>query len=146
MGKGYAHSRVREITMTTYLNDSFFYLVLALNVSIICLFVLSRLRRLQSEVLTLRAEIYSERERMAKNLNGLHYRLQSAEEKLESAWAVQGELKANKSMDSSLSQANKLLDMGLDSDQLIKGFGLSEAEANLMSLIHARQHQYKAAA
>ena len=86
------------------------------------------------------------RERSAKNLNGLHIRLQSAEEQLESAWAVQGELKANKSMDSSLSQANKLLDMGIESDQLIKGFGLSEAEANLMSLIHARQHKYKVAA
>jgi hypothetical protein len=132
--------------MTTYLNDSFFYLVLALNVSIIILFILSKLKKLQGEVLTLRAEIYGERERMAKNLNGLHYRLQSAEEKLESAWAEQGELKANKSMDSSLSQANKLLDMGIGSDQLIKGFGLSEAEANLMSLIHARQHKFKAAA
>jgi hypothetical protein len=55
-------------------------------------------------------------------------------------------MKANKSMDSSLSQANKLLDMGIGSDQLIKGFGLSEAEANLMSLIHARQHKYKTAA
>lgn len=132
--------------MTTYLNDTFFYLLLALNVSVISLFVLSKLRKLQKELLVLRSDIYIERERMAKNLNGLHFRLQSVEEKIESAWAVQGELKANKSMDSSLSQANKLLDLGIDSDQLIKGFGLSEAEANLMSLIHARQHKFKAAA
>jgi hypothetical protein len=134
------------MTMATHLNDSFFYLILALNVSIITLFVLSKLRRLHKEVLALRSEIYVDRERMAKNLNGLHFRLQSAEQKLESTWAVQGEMKANKSMDSSLSQANKLLDMGIGSDQLIKGFGLSEAEANLMSLIHARQHKYKTAA
>ena len=132
--------------MTTHLNDSFFYLLLALNVSIISLFILSKLRKLQAQMLDLRSEMYVERERMAKNLSGLHFRLQSAEQKLDSTWAVQGELKANKSMDSSLSQANKLLDMGIGSDQLIKGFGLSEAEANLMSLIHARQHKFKAAA
>ena len=132
--------------MTTYLNDSFFYLLLALNVSIITLFVLSTLRRLQKEVLELRTEIYTDRARMAKNLSGLHFRLLSAEDKIESAWAVQGEMKANQSMDSSLSQANKLLDMGIGSDELIKGFGLSEAEANLMSLIHAKQHSYKVAA
>lgn len=111
--------------MTTYLNDTFFYLLLALNVSVISLFVLSKLRKLQKELLVLRSDIYIERERMAKNMNGLHFRLQSVEEKIESAWAVQGELKANKSMDSSLSHANKLLDLGIDSDQLIKGFGLS---------------------
>lgn len=132
--------------MTTHLNDSFFYLLLAFNVSVISLFILSKLRKLQKEMLIPRSDMYLERERSAKNLNGLHIRLQSAEEQLESAWAVQGELKANKSMDSSLSQANKLLDMGIESDQLIKGFGLSEAEANLMSLIHARQHKYKVAA
>ncbi len=132
--------------MTTHLNDSFFYLLLALNVSIISLFILSKLKKLQKELDSLRGELYVERERTAKNLHGLHSRLLSSEDKLESTWAQQGELKANKSMDSNLNHANKLLDLGIGSDDLIKGFGLSEAEANLMSLIHTKQRSYRTAA
>ena len=56
------------------------------------------------------------------------------------------ELKINKSMDTSLTQANKLLDLGVDSDQLVSGFGLSEAEAQLMSLVHTKQDRVRKAA
>ena len=132
--------------MIAHLNDSFYYLLLALNVSVISLFLLGRQRNLQKQLDELRSLVYTDRERLAKNLNGLHFRLQSAEEKIETTWAVQGELKANKSMDSSLGQANKLLDLGIDSEQLMEQFGLSEAEANLLSLVHTRQDRFKAAA
>ena len=70
-------------------------------------------------------------------------RLQFAENKIESASAAQAELKINKSMDTSLTQANKLLDLGVDSDQLVSGFGLSEAEAQLMSLVHTKQDRVR---
>ncbi|HAG71373.1 MAG TPA: hypothetical protein DCL66_04140, partial [Gammaproteobacteria bacterium] len=73
-------------------------------------------------------------------------RLQFAENKIESASAAQAELKINKSMDTSLTQANKLLDLGVDSDQLVSGFGLSEAEAQLMSLVHTKQDRVRKAA
>ena len=55
-------------------------------------------------------------------------------------------MKINKSMDTSLTQANKLLDLGVDSDQLVSGFGLSEAEAQLMSLVHTKQDRVRKAA
>ena len=47
--------------MTTHLNDSFFYLLLAFNVSVISLFILSKLRKLQKEMLILRSDMYLER-------------------------------------------------------------------------------------
>lgn len=132
--------------MTTYLNESFFFMLLSLNVSLISLFLLSRLRRLQSELLSLRQIVYSDRERVTRNFGGVLGRLQTTEQKIEAACAVQAELKVNKTMDTSLSQANKLLDLGLGSDELVSSFGLSEAEARLMSLVHTKQDRVHAAA
>lgn len=132
--------------MTTYLNESFFFMLLALNVSVISLYLLSKLRRMQTELANLRQVFCNDRERMVRNLGGLLARLQTAESSIESASAVQAELKINKSMDTSLTQANKLLDLGVDSDQLVSGFGLSEAEAQLMSLVHTKQDRVTRAA
>lgn len=132
--------------MTTYLNESFFFMLLALNVSVISLYLLSKLRRIQSELTNLRQVFYNDRERMIRNFSGLLVRLQTAEGGLETACAAQAELKINKSMDTNLTQANKLLDLGLDSDQLVSSFGLSEAEAQLMSLVHTKQDRATAAA
>lgn len=132
--------------MTTYLNESFFFMLLAVNVSLISLFLLSRLRRLQSELSSLRQVVYADRERVARNFGGVLGRLQTAEQKIDAACAVQAELKVNKAMDTSLSQANKLLDLGLGSDELVSSFGLSEAEARLMSLVHTKQERVHAAA
>jgi hypothetical protein len=83
---------------------------------------------------------------MVRNLGAILSRLQSAEGSIESASAVQAELKINKSMNTNLTQANKLLDMGVDSDQLVSNFGLSEAEAQLMSLVHTKQDRINKAA
>lgn len=132
--------------MTTYLNESFFFMLLALNVSVISLYLLSKLRRMQAELANLRQVFCNDRERMVHNLSGVLARLQTAESSIESANVVQAELKINKSMDTSLTQANKLLDMGVDSDQLVTGFGLSEAEAQLMSLVHTKQDRVTRAA
>lgn len=132
--------------MTTYLNESFFFMLLALNVSVISLYLLSKLRRMQVELTNLRQGFCNDRERMVRNLGGLLARLQTAESNIESANAVQAELKINKSMDTSLTQANKLLDLGVGSDQLVSGFGLSEAEAQLMSLVHTKQDRVTRAA
>ncbi|MFT4886131.1 MAG: hypothetical protein ACJA2D_000454 [Pseudohongiellaceae bacterium] len=138
--------KVKEMTVTTYLNESFFFMLLALNVSIISLYLLSKLRRMQAEMMYLRQTFCNDRERMVRNLGAILSRLQSAEGSIESASAVQAELKINKSMNTNLTQANKLLDMGVDSDQLVSNFGLSEAEAQLMSLVHTKQDRINKAA
>ena len=132
--------------MTTYLNESFFFMLLALNVSVISLYLLSQLRRTQTELISLRQGFCHDRERVVHNFGVVLARLQFAENKIESASAAQAELKINKSMDTSLTQANKLLDLGVDSDQLVSGFGLSEAEAQLMSLVHTKQDRVRKAA
>ena len=125
--------------MTTYLNDSFFFMLLTLNVSVISLYLLSKLRRMQAELVNLRQGFCHDRERIVRNFGVVLARLQSAESKIESASAAQAELKINKSMNTNITQANKLLDLGVNSDQLVSGFGLSEAEAQLMSLVHTKQ-------
>ena len=132
--------------MTTYLNESFFFMLLALNVSVISLYLLSQLRRTQTELINLRQGFCHDRERIVHNFGVVLARVQFAENKIESASAAQAELKINKSMDTSLTQANKLLDLGVDSDQLVSGFGLSEAEAQLMSLVHTKQDRVRKAA
>lgn len=132
--------------MTTYLNESFFFMLLALNVSVISLYLLSKLRRMQAELASLRQVFSNDRERMVHNLNCVLARLQTAESQIESSSAVQAELKINKSMNTSLIQANKLLDMGVDSGQLVADFGLSEAEAQLMSLVHTKHDRVSRAA
>lgn len=132
--------------MTTYLNEFFFFMLLALNVSVISLYLLSQLRRTQTELINLRQGFCHDRERIVHNFGVVLARLQFAENKIESASAAQAELKINKSMDTSLTQANKLLDLGVDSDQLVSGFGLSEAEAQLMSLVHTKQDRVRKAA
>ena len=132
--------------MTTYLNESFFFMLLALNVSVISLYLLSQLRRTQTELINLRQGLCHDRERIVHNFGVVLARLQFAENKIESASAAQAELKIKKSMDTSLTQANKLLDLGVDSDQLVSGFGLSEAEAQLMSLVHTKQDRVRKAA
>ena len=132
--------------MTTYLNESFFFMLLALNVSVISLYLLSQLRRTQTELINLRQGFCHDRERIVHNFGVVLARLQFAENKIESASAAQAELKIKKSMDTSLTQANKLLDLGVDSDQLVSGFGLSEAEAQLMSLVHTKQDRVRKAA
>ncbi len=138
--------KVKEMTVTTYLNESFFFMLLALNVSLISLYLLSKLRRMQAEMMHLRQIFCNDRERMVRNLAGILSRLQSAEGSIESASAVQAELNINKSMNTNLTQANKLLDMGVDSAQLVSNFGLSEAEAQLMSLVHTKQDRINKAA
>jgi hypothetical protein len=132
--------------MTTYLNDSFFFMLLALNVSVISLYLLSKLRRMQAELVNLRQGFCHDRERTGRNFGVVLARLQSAESKIETASAAQAELKINKSMNTNITQANKLLDLGVNSDQLVSGFGLSEAEAQLMSLVHTKQDRVSKAA
>lgn len=132
--------------MTTYVNDSFFLLLLAFNVSVISLFLIGRVRKLQTEVSQLRSTIFVAREQSARSAHGLSGRIQALEGQMITANAQKAELKANKPMETNLAQANKLLDLGIDSEQLVKGFGLSEAEANLMSLVHTKQEQVSAAA
>lgn len=127
--------------MTTYFNESFFFMLLALSVSLISLFLLAKLKRLQAELQNIKRVVFSDREGVAGGINGLIRRLQDAENKIEAACAVQAELKVNKTMDTNLSQANKLLDLGLGSDELVSSFGLSEAEARLMSLVHTKQEK-----
>jgi len=61
-----------------------------------------------------------------------------AEQQLDRNTQKQDEIRANTHLDTSMTQANKLLDLGIDKEQLVHDFGLSEAEANLMSLVHKK--------
>jgi len=101
---------------------------------------------MQAELVNLRQGFCHDRERIVRNFGVVLARLQSAESKIESASAAQAELKIKKSMNTNITQANKLLDLGVNSDQLVSGFGLSEAEAQLMSLVHTKQDRVSKAA
>ncbi len=64
---------------TTYLTDFFFYLLLAVNASVICLTLISKVRRLQLQITRLESAYWAEAARMDKNFHGLLSRLQLAE-------------------------------------------------------------------
>jgi hypothetical protein len=123
---------------TTYLTDSFFYLLLAVNASVICLMLISKVRRLQLQLTKLESTYRGEVAKLHKNFHGVLNRLQLAEQQIDNTAQKQDEIRSNKSIETNFSQATKLLDLGVDSEQLVHGFGLSEAEANLMSLLHKK--------
>ncbi|MCH7816831.1 MAG: DUF2802 domain-containing protein [Proteobacteria bacterium] len=125
---------------TNYIDQSLFYFLLAINVSIVSVYLLSRVRNLQLQLLELKANNRNESDCLARNISGLVKRLRLAERQLDKTSQKQDEIKANKTLDTNLTQANKLLDLGIDKDQLMHQFGLSEAEANLMSLVHTKSN------
>ncbi|NKB31557.1 MAG: DUF2802 domain-containing protein [Pseudomonadales bacterium] len=129
--------------MSTYFTDSFFYLLLAINASVICLMLISKVRRLQLQITKLENAYRAEVARLHKNFHGVLSRLQLAEEQIDHTAQRQDQIPTNKSVETNFNQATRLLDMGVDSEQLSHGFGLSEAEANLMSLIHKKQEILK---
>jgi len=124
---------------TTIFTDSFFYLLLAVNASVICLFLIAKVRKLQFDIENLKANSRTEATHSTKNIHGILGRLKLVEGQLETVLQKQDQLRTSKPVETNFSQASKLLDLGVDSQQLAQGFGLSEAEANLISLIHEKQ-------
>jgi hypothetical protein len=120
----------------SFLDQSFFYLLLVVYASVISVFLLTRVRRLQQAISDLENRNRGELDRVLKNLTQQRARLQMAEQCLARISQKQDELKANEALDTNLSHASKLLSLGIEEQQLVHDFGLSEAEASLMSLVH----------
>jgi hypothetical protein len=120
----------------SFLNQSFFYLLLIVYASVISIFLLTRVRRLHQVISELENRNRGELDRVLKNLTQQRARLLMVEERLARTSQKQDELKANEALDTNLSHASKLLNLGIGEEQLVHDFGLSEAEASLMSLMH----------
>lgn len=127
----------------TYLTDSFFYLALAVNASLICLLLIAKVRKLQVQLANLQGNYRDDAARSNQNIQGILGRMKLVEQQLEETLQKQDQVKSNKTLETNFSQASKLLDLGVDSEQLAQGFGLSEAEANLISLIHEKQEAFQ---
>ena len=120
-------------------NDSTFLLLIAVNVSIVCLLLLGRVKKLQKALLALQSQLQQETGKLSRNQQALINRLGLVEKQLDSAPPRTARHKSNSSQESNVSQASKLLDLGVDARQLAQGLGLSQAEARLMSLVHEQQ-------
>ena len=121
---------------TSLLNQSFFYLLLIVYASVVSIFLLTRVRRLQQTINDLENRNRGELDGILKNLLQQRARLRMAEQRIDKTSQKQDELKANEALDTNLSHAGKLLNLGIAEEQLVHDFGLSEAEASLMSLMH----------
>ena len=122
--------------LASFLDQSFFYLLLVVYASVISIFLLTRVRRLQQTINELEIRNRADLERVVSNFSMQRSRLLTVEQRLDKADQKQGELKANEVLDTNLSHASKLLNLGIAEEQLVHDFGLSEAEASLMSLMH----------
>ena len=127
----------------SFVNQSFFYLLFIIYASVISIFLLTRVRRLQQTINELENRNRGELDRVIKNLYQQRARLQMAEQRLEKTSQKQEELKANEALDTNLSHASKLLNLGIAEEQLVHDFGLSEAEASLMSLMHKNPARFE---
>jgi predicted Holliday junction resolvase-like endonuclease len=126
--------------------DSTFLLLIATNVSIVCLLLLARVRKLQKALVGLQSQLQQETGKLSRNQQALINRLGLVEKQLDGNQARVARSRSSSSRESSVSQASKLLDLGVDARQLAQGLGLSQAEARLMSLVHEQQNgEYKAA-
>lgn len=127
----------------TYLNDSFYFMAIALNASLICIYLLSRLRKQQNEINQFRKHTRTELDSVVATLRKVLQRQRYlAAEMTVQAEKIQ-ELRDASSTEPGFDHANRLLELGLDSEQLAQGLGLSSAEADLLSLVHSNQREQK---
>lgn len=120
-------------------NDTTFHLLIAINVSIVCLLLMGRVKKLQRALLALQSQMQQETGKLSRNQQALINRLGLVEKQLGNTQPRTTRQKPNSSPESNVSQASKLLDLGVDARQLAQGLGLSQAEARLMSLVHEQQ-------
>ncbi|MDA0688937.1 MAG: hypothetical protein O2948_09885 [Proteobacteria bacterium] len=120
-------------------NDSTFLLLIATNVSIVCLLLLARVKKLQKAVVSLQSQLQQETGKLSRSQQALINRLGLLEKQWDGGQARIARHKTSSSRESNVSQASKLLDLGVDARQLAQGLGLSQAEARLMSLVHEQQ-------
>lgn len=119
--------------------DTTFPLLIAANVSILCLFLLARVKKLQKALLNLQGQLQQETAKLSRNQQALINRLGLIEKQYDSASYKPARQKTSAPAESNVSQASKLLNLGVDAKQLAQGLGLSQAEAKLMSLVHEQQ-------
>lgn len=128
------------------LNDSTFLLLIATSVSIVCLLLLARVKKLQKGLVGLQSQLQQETGKLSRNQQALINRLGLLEKQLDGNQARAARHKTSSPRESNVSQASKLLDLGVDARQLAQGLGLSQAEARLMSLVHEQQSGHNQAA
>ncbi len=124
--------------MLTGFNSLFYVLLGVANLSVLCLLFIHRLRALQQRVVRLEEAQRRAQQCLQQQGEGLLLRLQDMESRLEHTARKQSQA-APQRQDTNLRQANKLLDLGIDTQQLAQSLGMSEAEAKLVSLMHSRQ-------
>ena len=133
-----------RLTVSNYLNETFFILLGAVNLSVLCVFLIHKVRTLQEQLSRLQQHQGHDSQRLARQVQGIVARLRQAEQQLQQSARQQREMKSLRQQETDFSQAGKLLDLGIGCDQLTQNFGLSEAEARLMSLLHDSQDRNQA--
>ncbi len=119
--------------------DTTFPLLIAANVSILCLFLLARVKKLQKALVGMQGQLQQETAKLSRNQQALINRIGLIEKRFDGASFKPAPQKPSAPAESNVSQASKLLNLGVDAKQLAQGLGLSQAEAKLMSLVHEQQ-------
>ncbi|MES3006147.1 MAG: DUF2802 domain-containing protein [Pseudomonadota bacterium] len=102
---------------------------------------LQTLRRMQNTQTLLQAELRALRKEMTavgQGAVGLGKRLQIVQRRLQSTERRQEDMEFKDVGNIAITHANKLVQMGAATDELISTCGLSQAEANLVSLMHGK--------
>lgn len=130
-----------------YLTDNFIPLLLTLYLSGLVLYLAMRLRSVEDVLLDSDQSHQREITLLKQRTHVVIKRLQLSEKRIDELAQLRLKMRTNPSVEANLSQAGRLMDLGVDAEQLAQGMGLSEAEAKLMSLVHdEKQSQLHASA
>ena len=119
-----------------YFTDNFIPLLLTLYLSGLVLYLAMRVRGLEGALMESDQTHHREIALLKQRTHVVIKRLQLAEKRADEFEQQRLRMRTNPSVEASLSQAGRLMDLGVDAEQLAQGMGLSDAEAKLMSLVH----------
>ena len=119
-----------------YFTDEFIPLLLTLYLAGLVLYLAMRLRALEGALLDSGQGYQREIALLKQRTHVVIKRLQLSEQRVDEIEQQRLRMRTNPSVEASLTQAGRLMDLGVDAEQLAQGMGLSDAEAKLMSLVH----------
>ena len=102
------------------------------------LHVLRKVERLQAQLDTNMSSLRGEITAVGRGAIGLGKRMKLVQDRLQDTERRQEDLEYKDVGDVAISHANKLVQMGAGSEELIATCGLSKAEATLLTLMHSR--------
>ncbi|PCH58213.1 MAG: hypothetical protein COC19_08695 [SAR86 cluster bacterium] len=124
-------------------NSSMMVIVVVMSFTLITTALLMKLRRLEKTLAAFNAKFNGEVIAIGSGTAGMGKRLRSLEKKLNITCQKQDELKSREFAGFAYVQANKMLQMGAKTDQLVNDCGLSKAEVDLMKLMHTSRQAVK---